>query len=142
MSANSCPSVAAPRLKEAIAALVAAAPPTATVTVEWLASLLATDNDSGEAHSGSAVDSAVDLTVEQVARQFGKGASTIRTWLDRGELPGAYKLHGREWRIPFSAIEQLQRSEAKRHRKPAARTAGRVTNIGDWRKHVAVGTSK
>jgi excisionase family DNA binding protein len=79
----------------------------------------------------------VDLTVEEVAAHFGKGTSTVRTWLGRGELPGAYRLHGREWRIPRSAIETLQRAEAKRQASAAepAKMPPAV-DLSDWRRHL------
>ncbi len=32
-----------------------------------------------------------DLTIEQVARRFGRAPSTIRAWIAAGRLPGAYK---------------------------------------------------
>lgn len=105
------------------------------VTVRWLAEQLAADRVSEDAHEREA---RVDLTVEQVAARFGrKGTSTVRGWLARGELPGAYRLHGREWRIPVESVEEMQRAQAA---KPRAASRGpsttATTDIGEWRKHV------
>lgn len=82
--------------------------------------------------------SGVDLTVAQLAEHLGRGESTIRTWLERGDLPGAYRNHGREWRIPQAAVDAMQRAEATRHRREARKREGssdRVTDIGAWRQH-------
>jgi excisionase family DNA binding protein len=44
-----------------------------------------------------------DLTVEEVAGEVHRADSTIRGWLLRGDLRG-YKLNGRDWRVPRSAL--------------------------------------
>src|SRR3990167_91071 len=46
-----------------------------------------------------------DLTAAQLAERLRRRPSTIRGWCERGELPGAYRLNGREWRIPPAALE-------------------------------------
>ena len=128
-------------LKDKIAALVSAAPVDATVTVGWLAELLAADSASPLVDPVVAAPGAVvDLTVAQCAAHLGKGASTVRTWLVRGELPGAYRMHGREWRIPLSAIQAMQTAQARQHRARAkaapAVADGRMVDLGAWRQHV------
>jgi len=87
--------------------------------------------------------SAADLTVEQTARAFGKAPSTIRTWLGRGEFPGAYRLHANEWRIPASAITSLQQTQAAVHRGGAQDDSSTARSdddapaeLGAWRKHL------
>lgn len=80
----------------------------------------------------------VDLTVAEVAAHFGRGASTVRTWLLRGDLPGAYRLNGRDWRIPRTAIATMQREQAKRHREKKTltpRSTG-ATDLSTWRRHL------
>ena len=44
-----------------------------------------------------------DLTVEDVAEEVGRAPSTVRGWLADGEMRG-YKLNGRDWRVPRSAL--------------------------------------
>ena len=137
-------------LRARIAALVAAAPAGATVPVAWLAELLALDaaeangGDAGHArHGGSAADVTVDLTVPQLAERFERGESTIRGWLAAGAFPGAYRLHGREWRIPAAAVEAMQRAAAaEAERGDGADAAGQdqrasaTPDLGEWRKHL------
>ena len=126
-------------LRDRIAALVSVAPPDATVTVEWLAELLAADGagDTAAKTRGAVNETTVDLTVHEVAARFGKGESTVRTWLARDELPGAYRLHGREWRIPAASVEALQRAQQAQHRtiRRAAPTAD-ATDLSAWRRHL------
>jgi excisionase family DNA binding protein len=124
-------------LKSAIQALVAAAPGDAVVPVRWLGELLA-DDGQGATTAATKDVVAIDLTVPQLAERFGRGPSTIRTWCENGQLPGAYRLNGREWRIPTSAVEAMQKEAAKR---PSPRTMPqtkrrRVSDIGEWRQHL------
>lgn len=56
------------------------------------------------------VDPIGDLTVQEIAAEIGKAESTVRTWLtSNGGIPGAYKLHGREWRVPPAALKAYLR---------------------------------
>ena len=50
----------------------------------------------------------LDLTIRDLAKLFGKQPSTVRAWVERGDFPGAYKLHGKEWRVPVSSLEAFQ----------------------------------
>ena len=72
-----------------------------------------------------------DLTVDDVARLFGRQPSTIRGWIRKGSLR-AYKFNGREYRIPRSAIEELQR--AGQERRPAVVPGRRVADLSEWRR--------
>lgn len=123
--------------RDALRALVDASPADAMITVPkpWLSELLAEPLPVGQ---GEGTALAVDLTVQDVATQFKRGASTIRTWCERGDLPGAYRNRGREWRIPASAIEAMQREQARRHVTPRATTSrnGKPTDISSWRSHM------
>lgn len=123
-------------LRDAIAQLVAVAPLDGTVPIRWLAEQLTADTGAVVAHAESRqpADVAVDQTVKQVAERFGRQASTVRTWAERGLLPGAYRLNGREWRIPSSAIAALQKSQAAA--APAERRDDAPPALGDWRNHM------
>jgi excisionase family DNA binding protein len=52
------------------------------------------------------------LTVEEAARRLGVSEKTVRNMIDRGSLPGAYKLDPRversPYRIPLGAVEALE----------------------------------
>ena len=63
--------------------------------------------EPGEAAS----DATSDLTVEQVAVETGRAPSTIRSWLIAGDLRG-YKLNGRDWRVPRSALRDYIEAQA------------------------------
>ena len=45
-----------------------------------------------------------DLTAAEAGHVIGRKASTLRNWCAAGDLPGAYKLNGKEWRIPSEAV--------------------------------------
>lgn len=122
-------------LKSTITALVAAAPPDATIPVRWLAEQLAADSEPITEQSHGV---AIDLTVDELAAKLNRGASTIRTWLARGELEGAYRNHGREWRIPLAAVDALQRSQSKRHASDGSTTTPTKTptDLSSWRNHL------
>ena len=122
-------------LRATLAALVEAAPPDATVPVRWLGELLAAEGQTPQiVQPGGDV---VDLTVKEVAARFGRRESTIRGWLARGDLEGAYRLHGREWRIPVSSIDRLQRAQRElRVSRPSQGRAERSPDIGGWRRHL------
>jgi hypothetical protein len=95
------------------------------------------EGDQAVDHHDTRHNAGVDMTVEQLATRFGRKPSTIRTWCERGELPGCYRNHGREWRIPTTAIAAMQRaqSEPKSARPKSSRT-GASTDLGEWRRHV------
>jgi excisionase family DNA binding protein len=52
-----------------------------------------------------------DLTVAEAAEILGRRPSTVRGWCASGELR-AYRFRSREWRIPHSAIRELQDRQA------------------------------
>jgi excisionase family DNA binding protein len=119
-------------LRTAVEMLVAAAPADATIPVRWLAEQLEADGARDITMPTDARVS-VDLTVEELAAKLNRGTSTIRTWLARGDLPGAYRNHGREWRIPSTAVEAMQRAQAKRQPPVVETTA---VELSDWRRHL------
>ncbi|MEX1258201.1 MAG: helix-turn-helix domain-containing protein [Gemmatimonadota bacterium] len=106
------------RLRQALQPI----PDGALVPVEWVRGLV--EECGGEA---------VDLTVEDVAVLMNRGASTIRTWCASGRLPGSYRLQGREWRVPRTALQALRNGAIGAER----RSNGRPTpDLGEWRKHI------
>jgi excisionase family DNA binding protein len=118
--------------------ILVALPDDALLPVRWVRAQLAAEGDAGaQQGTETPLTGTLDLTVSELATRLGKGASTVRTWLLRGELPGAYRMHGREWRIPVNAIEAMQRAQAKRHRDTATSTLSNdATDLSEWRKHL------
>jgi len=100
-------------------------PPGTLVPRDWLVEQLA--NGAGrQSHSDSAAaPGATDLTIADLAQLFGKRPSTVRAWVERGDFPGAYKLHGKEWRVPPSSVEAFR--DRQRHR------TGRASGLSAWR---------
>ena len=70
-----------------------------------------------------------DLTVQDAADLLGRAPSTVRGWCSSGVLPGAYRLRGREWRIPRSSLDSLRPD--RDHRPTLNR---REPDLGAWRK--------
>ena len=91
---------------ENLRAALAGMPSGTLVPRDWLLEQL-----SGNSTPTSSGSSPVDLPIAELARLFGKRPSTVRAWLERGDFPGAYKLHGKEWRIPAEAIERFQQEQ-------------------------------
>jgi hypothetical protein len=66
----------------------------------------------------------VDLTVAELAARFHRAASTVRQWCERGRFEGAYKLNGRDWRVPLVALDGFLAKQ---------RGERRVAQLGAWR---------
>lgn len=76
---------------------------------EWLLELL------GPAPDGPPPGQpAVDLTAGEVAGLLSRKEVTVRGWCAAGLLPGAYRLLGREWRIPRASLADLPQATARR----------------------------
>ena len=105
-----------------------AMPPGTLVPRDWLLTRLPPSAAVREAED---VDPSglVDLSIHDLGQLFGRRPSTIRQWLERGDLPGAYKLFGREWRAPRSAVDAFLKSQ--RSDSPAA--AKGSTDLSTWR---------
>jgi excisionase family DNA binding protein len=105
--------------------LVQTGDPDGTVTLRWLAGLLG-EPVEGEAAAES--EPPRDLTIGQVAEHFRRAPSTVRGWLFRGDLRG-YKLNGRDWRVPRSALAEYE----QRQREPQDEGSGDV-DLSAWRR--------
>lgn len=81
-------------------------------------------------------DCEVDLTVAQVAEKLDRAESTVRGWCAREVIPEAYKLRGREWRIPRAALRRFQQREAKNEPNDGTKPRRREdVSLSAWRKH-------
>jgi hypothetical protein len=56
-----------------------------------------------------------ELTVPELAGRFHRSPSTIRGWCEQGRFEGAFKLNGRDWRIPQPAVDAFL---AQQRRQP------------------------
>jgi transposase len=83
-------------------------PPGTLVPRDWLLDQL---SEAGAADARSTA--LVDLTIRDLATMFGRRPSTVRAWVERGDFAGAYKLHGKEWRVPAESVRHFQ--EQQRH---------------------------
>lgn len=78
--------------------------------------------------------SSADYTVKELAAMFGRAPSTIRSWLEVGRISGAYRLNGREWRIPQASLDGFLR-EVRCQGGGAVDRKHRVqTRLSDWRR--------
>lgn len=111
----------ADRLSKVLAQLEAL-PPGSLVPRDWLLKQVAE-----EASDESTPRPAVDLTVQDLAVLFGKRPSTLRAWIERGAFPGSYKLFGKQWRVPSSAVEAFQQAQRSGRDRPGER-------LSDWRR--------
>jgi hypothetical protein len=122
------PEVKAPAVERLVAELQAL-PPGSLVPRDWILGRLA-DHPSRPGAPPPAPAHAVDLTVSDLATLFGKRPSTVRAWIERGDFPGAYKLHGKEWRVPPSALDAFQQTQRARSANPRAEAKA---DLSAWR---------
>jgi excisionase family DNA binding protein len=101
------------------------------VPVSWLREQLGAQDDDAAAQ---APRSLAGLTVEEVASELGRSASTVRGWLIRGDLVGS-KLCGREWRVKRSDLAAFidRQSTTNGEPGPALGHSGR-DRISGYRK--------
>lgn len=106
-------------------------PPGSTVPVEWVCAQIAAEGVSTKGER----ESLEDLDVPAVAAVVKRAPSTVRGWLGGGLIPEAYRLQGRDWRVPRAALRRfLDRQTAEPTSKPAPRRRG--ADLGEWRKHI------
>lgn len=94
-------------------------PPSALVPAGWVLEQLGI----------AAADPLADLTLEQVAAEHGRAISTVRAWCP--DIPGAYRLNGREWRVPRAGLRAYLNGQ--RDRKPAP-AASSPADLSSWRQ--------
>jgi excisionase family DNA binding protein len=113
--------------RAALRSLASALAPGAAVSVprEWLLELL-----EGSSRTPMPPTHA-DLTVAELCARFGRKKSAVRAWLERGDFPGAYRLRGREWRIPPEALGAF---EAAQRGLVGKTNAGPSSDLAAWRQ--------
>lgn len=95
-------------VRTVLRALIDGLPPGAIIPVraEWIAELVADVPVTQAAME-------VDLTATEVARLMGRDEKTVAGWCRAGVIEGAYKLRGREWRVPRAALRAFQNAHAR-----------------------------
>ena len=130
------------RLRDRLESIVGALPDSASVTVpvgdlrEWL------ECDGG----AGGPDIMTDFTVDDVAELLGRTPACVRGWCRAHRVPGAFRLNGREWRIPKAGLRAyLERArdgqgyeDACTGTPPPDSTApgrqGSAADLGAWRQ--------
>ena len=79
-------------------------------------------------------DALIDMTVVEVAERLNRSPSTVRGWCGSGALEGAYRLRGREWRIPPGRLRAFLDSEAKSRGGRMRPRAEEDIDLGAWRR--------
>ena len=112
-----------------VRALHEAMPPGTAISLprEVLGALL--DGLSPPGGGGRDVD---DLTLQEAVERVGRALSTVRGWCSGGLLVGAYKLNGRDWRIPTAALDAFLRAQEERRARPP-RGASAGSDLSAWR---------
>ena len=118
---------------------MAAMPPGALVPRDWLLEQL-TGLSGPQGLPAPAPPTLVDLTIRDLAQAFGKRPSTVRAWVERGDFPGAYKLHDKEWRVPTSAVEAFQ--DRQRMRAGPRRCTESAPRLSQWRSLRSRGSAR
>jgi excisionase family DNA binding protein len=97
-----------------------------TITRDALLGLTAVES-CGSEHAVSPPD----LTVAELGRRFHRSPSTIRDWCEHGRFEGAYKLNGRDWRVPQAAVDAFLAQQRRQPQEPLVRlNAWRATRHG------------
>lgn len=111
-----------------LATFLAGLPDEALIPVGWLRTRLRTP---GQADPGEPVR---DLSCADVATALDRKPGTVRAWCARGEIPGAYLLNHREWRIPRAALRAYLDRQGNQRTTGNADAAGSV-DLGSWRRY-------
>lgn len=88
-----------------------------------------------DAATGNVDTTSHDLSVSELCARYQRSPSTVRGWLEAGRFPGAYKLNGRDWRVPPDALAAFQ--SAQRTQTPvvtAPTPSSQPADLRAWRR--------
>ena len=113
-------------LTEHIQRIVDGMPEGAAVTlpVSWLREQLELQDGAGREIG--------DLNCEEAAKTLARSPSTVRDWCRAGDIPNAYRLKGREWRIPRSGLREFL--EGQGNSRPKTSHCSRKVDLSAWRR--------
>ena len=114
-------------LRKQLSKMVEGMPPGSSISVpcDWLRSLLAEDERAGDVPDEL-------LTLEEVGERMSRAVGTIRTWCNSGQLEGAFRLNGRDWRIPSSVLQAYVENQQNPQDTPGPDDAD--DDLGAWRR--------
>ncbi len=72
------------------------------------------------------------LTVAELATRFHRATSTVRAWVEAGRFKDAYKLEGRDWRIPECSVTAFIAAQERGPTRLSSIPANQPS-ISDWR---------
>lgn len=127
------------RVIQRLRRLVESAPPDATVPVRWIGEVLDGDEANVEpAIRANGSDPVLpDLSVDDLMSATSRERPTVIGWIHDGYFPGAYKLNGREWRVPRSDWKAFLNRERQGHDRDPTPSGGQDVDLGRWRKQFA-----
>jgi excisionase family DNA binding protein len=105
---------------------------TLTLSVEWLRDALQELEEGAEGPE-------VLLTLDEVAEAVGRAVSTVRTWCNSGQIEGAFRLNGRDWRVPESALRRYVESQGQDGDEDEIGVRAGEVDLGRWRRHRRAG---
>jgi len=116
-------------LRSDLEAIINGMPPGSSVSlpVDWLCGLL-----SEAMAAGNEPDEL--LTLEQVAERVGRATSTLRTWCNTGKLEGAFRLNGRDWRVPSTGLQKFIEGQKNSPKTKNGGGRGKVEDLSSWRR--------
>jgi hypothetical protein len=116
-------------LRSDLEAITRGMPPGSSVTLptDWLRGRL--EEEGGEVSPPDSL-----LTLEQIADRVGRAGSTVRTWCNLGHFEGAFRLNGRDWRVPESALRRYLEGQTETGEAPGRAGVGREADLGSWRR--------
>jgi excisionase family DNA binding protein len=114
-------------LRKQLEMMVNGMPPGSSVSlsVDWLREELAAEDRAGDAPPEL-------LTLDDVAERVGRAVSTVRSWCNSGQLEGAFRLNGRDWRVPASALQKYLEAQAKQ--EPSEMGNRGEVDLASWRR--------
>jgi predicted DNA-binding transcriptional regulator AlpA len=120
-----------PRLQEHVERLLEGLPDDTMVGLPaaWVRRLLESDSATG-------LHEEALLTVRGLAHRYGCAESTVRAWCAAGKFPGAYKLYGKAWRVPASAVRAFDERQAEPSSPQSALGERHPADLGAWRRHL------
>lgn len=88
--------------------------------------------------AGAAQAGRKDLSLEEFAARIDRAVSTARGLCSRGLVPGAYKLNGRDWKIPEASLDAYLNAQSvgKQREEFEASITTPSIRLDSWRDEI------